>query len=95
MDFSFSAELWEWRGPAPFYFLSVPTEQAEDIREAAKLVSYGWGMIPIKAEICGIAFTTSMFAKNGTYVVPVKNVVRVPLKLEAGDTVEVSFDLGA
>ena len=95
MDFSFSAELWEWRGPAPFYFLSVPTEQAEDIREAAKLVSYGWGMIPIKAEIGGIAFTTSMFAKNGTYVVPVKNVVRVPLKLEVGDTVEVRFDLGA
>ena len=95
MDFSFSAELWEWRGPAPFYFLSVPTEQAKDIREAAKLVSYGWGMIPIKAEIGGIAFTTSMFAKNGTYVVPVKNVVRVPLKLEVGDTVEVSFDLGA
>jgi hypothetical protein len=95
LDFSFSAELWEWRGPAPFYFLSVPTEQAEDIREAAKLVSYGWGMIPIKAEIGGIAFTTSMFAKNGTYVVPVKNVVRVPLKLEVGDTVEVSFDLGA
>jgi hypothetical protein len=27
--------------------------------------------------------------------VPVKNVVRVPLKLEVGDTVEVSFDLGA
>ncbi len=95
MDFEFEATLWEWRGPAPFYFLSVPIEQAVDIREAAKLVSYGWGMIPIKAEIGGIAFTTSMFAKNGTYVVPVKNVVRVPLKLEVGDTVEVSFDLGA
>ena len=95
MDFTFKAEMWEWRGPAPFYFLSVPIEQAEDIREAAKLVSYGWGMIPIKAEIGGIAFTTSMFAKNGTYVVPVKNVVRVPLKLEVGDTVEVCFDLGA
>ena len=95
MDFNFKAEMWEWRGPAPFYFLSVPDAQAEEIRETAKLVTYGWGMIPIKAEIGGIAFTTSMFAKNGTYVVPVKNVVRVPLKLEVGDQVEVSFDLGA
>ena len=95
MDFNFKAEMWEWRGPAPFYFLSVPEDQAEEIREAAKLVTYGWGMIPIKAEIGGIAFTTSMFAKNRTYVVPVKNVVRVPLKLEVGDQVEVSFDIGA
>lgn len=94
MDFTFSAEMWEWRGPAPFYFLSVPADQAEDIREAAQVVSYGWGMIPIKAEIGGIAFKTSMFAKNGTYVVPVKNVVRLPLKLEVGDSVEVTFELG-
>ena len=94
MDFTFSAEMWEWRGPAPFFFLSVPADQAEDIREAARVVSYGWGMIPIKAEIGGIAFKTSMFAKNGTYVVPVKNVVRLPLKLEVGDSVEVTFELG-
>ena len=94
MKFSFKAEIWEWRGPAPFYFLSVPEEQADEIREAARVVSYGWGMIPIKAEIGGIAFTTSMFAKNGTYVVPVKNVVRVPLKLQVGDSVEVRFELG-
>lgn len=94
MRFSFTAEMWEWRGPAPFYFLSVPEEEAEEIREAARVVSYGWGMIPIKAEIGGIEFKTSMFAKNGTYVVPVKNVVRVPLKLEVGDSVEVSFELG-
>ncbi len=94
MEFSFSAEMWEWRGPAPFYFLSVPEDQAEEIREAAKVVSYGWGMIPIRAEIGGIEFTTSMFAKNGTYVVPVKSMVRVPLKLNAGDQVEVTFALG-
>ena len=95
MEFSFKAEMWEWRGPAPFYFLSVPENQADEIREAARVLSYGWGMIPIKAEIDGIEFKTSMFAKNGTYVVPVKNVVRVPLKLEVGDSVEVSFELGA
>ena len=95
MEFSFKAEIWEWRGPAPFYFLSVPEDQADEIREAARVVSYGWGMIPIKAEIGGIAFTTSMFAKNGTYVVPVKNVVRVPLTLQVGDSVEVRFELGA
>jgi hypothetical protein len=95
MDFEFSNEIWEWRGPAPFYFVSVPEDQAEEIREAAKLLTYGWGMIPVIATIGHIEFKTSMFAKNGTYVLPIKNVVRLPLKLEAGQTVEVSMDLGA
>ena len=36
MEFEFSNEIWEWRGPAPFYFVSVPEDQADEIREAAK-----------------------------------------------------------
>jgi Domain of unknown function (DUF1905) len=95
MHFEFRNEIWEWRGPAPFYFVSVPEDQAEEIREAAMLLTYGWGMIPVIATIGHIEFKTSMFAKNGTYVLPIKNVVRLPLKLEAGHTVEVSMDLGA
>ena len=95
MEFEFSNEIWEWRGPAPFYFVSVPDEQAEEIREAAKVLTYGWGMIPLVATIGGIEFKTSMFAKNGTYVLPIKSLVRVPLKLEAGDSVSVSMVLGA
>lgn len=95
MEFEFSNEIWEWRGPAPFYFVSVPEDQAEEIREAAKVLTYGWGMIPVVATIGHIEFKTSMFAKNGTYVLPLKNVVRLPLKLEAGDTVSVSMELGA
>jgi hypothetical protein len=94
MHFEFSNEIWEWRGPAPFYFVSVPEDQAEEIREAAKLLTYGWGMIPAIARIGHIEFKTSMFAKNGTYVLPIKNIVRLPLKLEAGQTIDVSMDLG-
>ena len=95
MEFEFSNEIWEWRGPAPFYFVSVPEDQADEIREAAKVLTYGWGMIPVVATIGHIEFKTSMFAKNGTYVLPLKNIVRLPLKLEAGDVVSVSMVLGA
>jgi hypothetical protein len=95
MHFEFMNEIWEWRGPAPFYFVSVPEDQAEEIREAAKLLTYGWGMIPVIATIGHIEFKTSMFAKNGTYVLPIKNIVRLPLKLEAGQSIAVSMDLGA
>lgn len=93
MNFKFSATIWEWRGPAPFYFLSMPAEQAEQVRETAGVLSYGWGMIPINGKIQDREFKTSMFSKNGTYVVPIKNEVRLPLKLGAGDLVEIEIFL--
>ena len=95
MDFNFTAEMWEWRGPAPFYFLSLPTELADEIKTAASVLSYGWGMIPVVATIQGREFKTSMFSKNGTYVLPIKNEVRLPLKLAVDDSIEVSMRLGA
>ena len=95
MDFNFTAELWEWRGPAPFYFLSLPIELADEIQAAASALSYGWGMIPVVATIQGREFKTSMFSKNGTYVLPIKNEVRLPLKLAVDDLLEVSIKLGA
>jgi len=95
MDFSFSATMWEWRGPAPFYFLSLPVELADEIKSAASVLSYGWGMIPVVATIQSRDFKTSMFSKNGTYVLPIKNEVRLPLKLQVDDQIEVSLRLGA
>lgn len=94
MNFSFSGRVWEWRGPAPFYFVSVPTEQANQIRAAVQVLSYGWGMIPVVATIRGIEFKTSMFAKDGTYVLPLKNAVRLPLKLDVDQLLEVEIRLG-
>lgn len=42
----FSGEVFEWRGPAPFHFVRVPEDVAEEIGEEAARISYGWGMIP-------------------------------------------------
>ncbi|MGW1180386.1 DUF1905 domain-containing protein [Streptomyces drozdowiczii] len=85
----FSSRVIEWRGPAPYYFAPVPAEQADDIREVAALSSYGWGVVPVEAEIGGTAFTTSLFPKDGGYLLPLKNAVRAPQDLTAGDDVTV------
>lgn len=95
MHFEFSGQVWEWRGPAPFYFVSVPAAQSDEIRAAVKVLSYGWGMIPVVATIRELEFKTSMFAKDGKYVLPLKNAVRLPLKLEVGELIEVEMQLGA
>jgi hypothetical protein len=93
VQFGFSGVVWEWRGPAPFHFVSVPAEDAEEIKDAASRVSYGWGMIPVSATIGATSFTTSLWPKNGSYVLPLKDAVRNAEGIELDDVIDVSFVL--
>lgn len=76
MELEFAASVFEWRGPAPFYFVALPGEEASDVAELAARVTYGWGMIPVVATVGGTTWRTSMFAREGTFVLPLKDVVR-------------------
>lgn len=89
MDLEFSGEIWFWRGPAPWYFVTVPDEHCPALEDVSSQVSYGWGMIPVTARIGATGWTTSLFPKDGRYIVPVKAVVRRAEQLDAGDTVMV------
>ena len=89
MDREFSGEMWFWKGPSPWHFVTVPEEDCLELEETSALVSYGWGMIPVAARIGGTGWTTSLFPKDGRYVVPVKAWVRKAEGLEVGDTVTV------
>ena len=46
-------------------------------------------MIPVTAQIKGTRWTTSLYPKDGRYVLPVKTWVRAAERLELGDTVTV------
>ncbi len=87
----FTGRVIEWRGPSPFYFAAVPAEQAADIREVAALATYGWGAVPVDARIGETSFTTSLFPKDGGYLLPLKNAVRKPRGISAGDEVTVAI----
>ena len=49
-------------------------------------VSYGWGVIPVTVRIGEHEFTTSLFPKDGGYLVPIKDMVRKAEGLVLGDT---------
>lgn len=89
MDLEFTGEVWFWRGPSPYHFVTVPAEQCGALADASSLVTYGWGMIPVAARIGETEWTTSLFPKNGGYIVPLKDKVRKGEELEVGDTVRV------
>ncbi|GGJ67721.1 DUF1905 domain-containing protein [Deinococcus aquiradiocola] len=94
MQLQFSTELIEWRGPAPYLFAPVPEAEADAIRAAAALVTYGWGMIPVRASIGDTGWRTSLFPKDGRYLVPVKVAVQRAETLGRGDRVTVTLNIG-
>ncbi|UUN30034.1 DUF1905 domain-containing protein [Streptomyces sp. FIT100] len=91
MQLVFAGRVIEWRGPSPYYFIPVPHEQSTDIREVAAAATYGWGVIPVEARIGEVAFATSLFPKDGGYLLPLKNAVRKPQGLSVGDDVTVEM----
>lgn len=93
MDLEFVGKVWEWRGPAPFFFVTVPEEQSALIHSAAAMVTYGWGMIPVEAAIGSSRWKTSLFAKDGGYVVPLKNAIRTSEGINVFDTVNVTLNV--
>jgi hypothetical protein len=97
VELAFDGRVVEWRGPAPYYFVPVPDEESADIREVAAMATYGWGVIPVAARIGDVAFETSLFPKDGGYLLPLKDAVRRPGGLSPGDdvTVEMTVRLDA
>ncbi|MEU5942510.1 DUF1905 domain-containing protein [Micromonospora sp. NPDC047548] len=89
MDLEFSGEVWFWKGPAPWHFITVPEGDCHELDAMSASVSYGWGMIPVAAQIGETRWTTSLFPKDRRYVVPVKVGVREAEGLKVGDVVAV------
>ncbi|MEG3637317.1 DUF1905 domain-containing protein [Micromonospora palythoicola] len=95
MELEFAGEVWFWRGPSPFHFVTVPDQHCGQLAEVAGQVSYGWGMIPVAARIGGTHWTTSLFPMHGGYVVPVKDKVRRAEGIEVGDVVTILLTVDA
>ncbi|WP_026932340.1 DUF1905 domain-containing protein [Glycomyces tenuis] len=89
MELAFSGEVWFWRGPAPWYFVSVPEDACRELAAASDVVSYGWGMVPVAAHIGSTSWKTSLWPKDGGYIVPIKAAVRRAEGVEEGDTVAI------
>lgn len=90
---AFSGQIWYWRGPAPWYFVTVPDNQCRELQDASSTVSYGWGMIPVEARIGHSVWTTSLWPKDGRYIVPIRTNIRRAENLDEGDTVTVKLTL--
>ena len=91
MHYTWTGELFEWRGPSPFHFIAMTANDGDDLREIANEVTYGWGVIPVRVRIGSTEWTTSLFPREGSYLVPVKDKVRRAETLTLGDRVAVQM----
>jgi hypothetical protein len=93
MNIQFNSKIWFWRGPAPWFFVTVPAEQSEELNVISDLVTYGWGMIPVHVWIGETEYETSLWPKDGRYIVPIKARVREAENIDQGDKVTVRLTI--
>ncbi len=89
IEFEFEGVVWEWRGPSPYHFVTVPTECADLVSQVASAVTYGWGMVPVEVRLGRSRWRTSLFPKEGGYVLPLRDSVRKKEDIAIDDNVHV------
>ena len=93
MNIEFEGKIWFWKGPAPWFFVTVPEKQSQDLKAISGIVTYGWGVIPVHVRIGDTQWKTSLFPKDGRYLVPIKATVRKAENLEEGDNVTIQLEV--
>lgn len=93
MEIEFDGPVIEWRGPAPYFFVTVPEDEAAQIQDLAAAVTYGWGMVPVTVTIGRTEWTTALWPRQGRYVVPLKDWVRKDELIDLDDVVSVRLSI--
>ena len=93
MFIEFTGKIFYWRGPSPYLFVAVPEEPSRDIKEISAMVTYGWGVIPVHVRIGKTEWKTSLFPKDGRYLVPIRLSVQKSENLEVGDNVVIHLEV--
>lgn len=91
--FKFDAEVWEYEGPAAWFFVSLPHDVADDIDEAYQGRTNGFGSVRVEVRVGSTKWSTSIFPdkKRGTFLLPLKKQVRQAEGLDAGSTAVVEL----
>ncbi len=91
--FSFTAEIWLWKGDAAWHFISLPTYIADEIADLVVGQTRGFGSVRVEVTSGDVQWATSIFPdkKSSTYILPVKKDVRRQLECAAGDEMTVTL----
>lgn len=94
MDWQFDAEVFQWRGPAPYFFVATPAHVNDFLHAHHGELTYGWGVIPAQLRVGATEVTTSLIPRDGLYLVPLKVALRRAEGIDDGDDVRVGLHVG-
>jgi hypothetical protein len=100
-SWTFTAPLWRWTAkqasadPGSWSFVTLPTDVADDLRDALVEPPRGFGSVRVQVEVGEFRWSTSVFPdkESGSYVLPVKQAARKAAGIEEGDPVTVTLYL--
>lgn len=91
LEFTFSADLWEYSGKGSWHFVTLPPDISADIKTFTRHHTSGFRTVRTRALIGSSDWLTSLFPvkDKGGYVLPVKAAIRRAENIADGDTVSV------
>ena len=93
-SFSFDNVLYEANADAPWVFVTLPVDMADEISESLPRRP-GFGSVRVAARIGSSEWNTSIFPSKAdrSYVLPVKRAIREQEEIDVGDTVQITIRL--
>ena len=93
IKYDFSGKIWKHNANGGWYFVSLPVDISNEIRNNLKWQEEGWGRMRISASIIGIKWDTAIWfdKKLGTYLLPLKADIRKKSSLNLNDIINVSI----
>ncbi|MEW5810550.1 MAG: DUF1905 domain-containing protein [Actinomycetota bacterium] len=95
MEWEFEADVFQWRGPAPYFFVETPAEVDDFLHAQLSELTYGWGVIPAQVRIGATVVTTSLIPRDDVYLVPLKVALRRAEDVDDGDRVRIRLSVGS
>lgn len=87
--YTFSAKVWysEW------YFVSLPKDTSNHIREFFKPFEEGWGRLKVVAKVGNSEWNTAIWfdTKHQTYLLPIKSAIRKKEDIALDQSVEITI----
>lgn len=93
--YSFKGKVWKYKGPASWYFVTLPRKLSKTIRKTHGLSEEGWGRLKTNASVGRCEWQTAIWydTKAISYVLPIKASIRQKECIGSGSSVTVILRL--
>lgn len=94
-QYEVKAKVWLYPGMAGWYFVTIPKDISEDIKDGFGDQTRGWGSLPVIVTLGTTNWKTSIFPdkKEGAFVLPLKAEMRKKEKISAEDSINFRIEI--